>query len=211
MPLLLAAATIAACVPATGAAGQRVTVEARTARSTTAVVRLWTREGACWRLDAGPWRAHIGRDGLSTNHHEGDGTTPVGSFGIEPTLYGNAASPGVRYRYRRLSCGDWWDEDPASPTYNSFRHLGCGTTPAFAAGDPLWRSPTAYRHFAALDYNTRPAVPGRGSAIFVHEDVGVPTSGCVSLPRARLVTLLRWLRPRLTPVVSIAVRGFTGR
>ena len=207
MPLLLAVA-VAACIPATGTAGQRVTVEAASARSTTAIVRLWRRDGACWREVAGPWRAHVGRNGLSPHHREGDGTTPTGSFGIGTTIYGTARSPGVRYRYRRLACGDWWDEDPASPTYNTFRHVRCGTRPPFRGGsDPLWRSPHAYRHFAVIDYNAHPAVPGRGSAIFVHVDVGVPTTGCVSLAPAHLVALLRWLRPGLSPVVWIGTRS----
>ena len=82
--------------------------------------------------------------------------------------------------------------------------MACGTSPAFAAGsDPLWRSPRAYVHFAVIAYNASPAVPGLGSAIFIHADMGVPTSGCVSLPTPRLVRLLRWLRPELAPIVEI--------
>jgi L,D-peptidoglycan transpeptidase YkuD (ErfK/YbiS/YcfS/YnhG family) len=82
--------------------------------------------------------------------------------------------------------------------------VACGTSPAFAAvSDPLWRSPRAYVHFAVIDYNATPAVPGLGSAIFIHADMGVPTSGCVALPAARLVRLLRWLQPELAPVIEI--------
>ena len=43
--------------------------------------------------------------------------------GSARTMYGNAPNPGVRLRYRRLRCGDWWNEDPRSPTYNSFQHV----------------------------------------------------------------------------------------
>jgi L,D-peptidoglycan transpeptidase YkuD (ErfK/YbiS/YcfS/YnhG family) len=46
-----------------------------------------------------------------------------------------------------------------------------------------------------VEYNTAPAVPGRGSGIFLHADTGHATNGCVSLPRAELVRLLRRLRP----------------
>ncbi len=204
---LLLPAGAAACRRTPDGAAQLVTVETATPTATTAAVRLWERREDCWVVVAGPWRAHVGRNGLSARHREGDGTTPAGSFQIEPTMYGTAPSPGVRYRYRRLACGDWWDEDPASPTYNTFRHVGCGRTPAFGGGsDPLWRSPRAYRHFAVIQYNSHPAVPGEGSAIFIHADIGLPTSGCVSLPPARLVALLRWLRPGLSPVVTIGVR-----
>jgi L,D-peptidoglycan transpeptidase YkuD (ErfK/YbiS/YcfS/YnhG family) len=204
--VLLAAALM--CIPATGTSGQRVTVEAPTMRSTTAVVRLWRRDGACWREVAGPWQAHVGRNGLSTHHREGDGTTPAGTFGLGTTMYGTAPSPGVRYRYRQLRCGDWWDEDPASPTYNTFRHVRCGSLPAFGdAGDRMWLSPRAYRHLVVIDYNAGPVVPGAGSAIFIHADTGIATSGCISLSRDRLVQLLRWLRPELEPVVTIGARS----
>jgi L,D-peptidoglycan transpeptidase YkuD (ErfK/YbiS/YcfS/YnhG family) len=207
MPLVLAVA-LAACVPATGGAGQRITVEADSRGSTTAAVRLWRREGRCWRAVAGPWRAHVGRNGISARHREGDGTTPAGTFALERTIYGVASDPGVAYRYHRLVCGDWWDEDPRSPTYNRFRHVACRARPPFGAGsDPLWRQTNAYRHFAVISYNVQPVEPGRGSGIFIHADIGIPTSGCVSLPRAQLVALLRWLDPQLHPVVAIGVRG----
>ncbi len=41
------------------------------------------------------------------------------------------------------SCGDWWDGDSSSPTYNRFRHVTCGATPPFAGrSEPLWREPS---------------------------------------------------------------------
>jgi L,D-peptidoglycan transpeptidase YkuD (ErfK/YbiS/YcfS/YnhG family) len=52
--------------------------------------------------------------------------------------------------------------------------------------------------------NDAPAVPGRGSAIFLHDDTGRATNGCVSLPQSDLVALLRRLRPGAT--ISIGVR-----
>jgi len=123
-------------------------------------------------------------------------------------MYGIAANPGVRFRYHRLACGDWWDEDSESPTYNSFRHVGCGATPPFGGdSEALWRQTRAYRHFAVIAYNMRPVVPGRGSAMFLHEDTGAPTNGCVSLPPTRLVTLLRWLRPAASPRIAIGTRS----
>ena len=54
-----------------------------------------------------------------------------------------------------------------------------------------------------IRYNAGPVVPGRGSAIFLHDDTGGPTAGCVSLPRPRLLRLLRWLRPSAQPRLAI--------
>jgi len=171
---------------------QRIVVTAPSVRSTTATAALLE----CGRRVAGPWRARVGRNGLSAHHREGDGTTPVGTFGVGATVYGLDPDPGVKLRYHRLVCGDWWDEDPRSTTYNRFRHLPCGARPAFGGGsEALWRATVAYREFAVIQANAHPIVAGRGSAIFLHDDTGRPTNGCVSLARPQLIWLLRRLRP----------------
>ena len=90
-----------------------VTAPRASATSGTLTAEVRSAPGARWRRVLGPWPAELGRRGLSAHRQEGDGTTPLGIFAIAPTLYGNAPRPrGLRERYRRLGCGDWWDEDP---------------------------------------------------------------------------------------------------
>jgi L,D-peptidoglycan transpeptidase YkuD (ErfK/YbiS/YcfS/YnhG family) len=193
---LAAASALVAAAPArggTGACAQQVVVEGSRG-SSLAALRLTE----CGRTVAGPWRAHVGRSGLSSSRREGDGTTPIGTFGFGDTVYGAAPDPGVRLRYHRIVCGDYWVEDPRSPAYNTFQHVACGKPPPFRAADGLWESPRAYRHFAFVRYNAGPVVPGRGSAIFLHASTGGPTNGCVSLAVPQLVRTLRWLRPGAT-------------
>jgi uncharacterized protein with LGFP repeats len=48
-------------------------------------------------------------------------------------------------------------------------------------------------------------VPGAGSGIFLHVSNGTPTAGCVSMDRAALTDLLRWLRPAAQPSIMIDV------
>ena len=191
-----------------GAADQLITVEAARYRTTSAALRLWARGGdGCWRPVSGPWTARVGWNGLADRRREGDGTTPTGGYSIGRTMYGNGRSPGVRYRYRRLVCGDWWNEDPRSPSYNTFQHVRCGTPPPFRTTTPgLWQERTAYRHFAVIEFNMRPVVPGRGSGIFLHAKTGSSTNGCVSLPVPQLVATLRWLDPAKRPRIVIGTR-----
>jgi L,D-peptidoglycan transpeptidase YkuD (ErfK/YbiS/YcfS/YnhG family) len=208
---LLAAAVAAMCphtlangLASTRGASQLVTVEAPGLGTTTASLALWERRGVCWRLVAGPWRARVGRSGLSDRKREGDGATPTGAYALGPVTYGIAPDPGGSMAYHRLICGDWWNEDPSSRGYNTFRHVACGATPPFGGeSEALWRATTAYQQFAVVEYNVRPTVPGRGSAIFLHDDTGGPTNGCVSLPAAQLVQLLRRLRPVAHPLIVI--------
>jgi L,D-peptidoglycan transpeptidase YkuD (ErfK/YbiS/YcfS/YnhG family) len=190
------------------AASQLITVEAATTRTTHASLRTWRRSGACWAAAGGPYPARLGWNGLSANRREGDGTTPAGTFRIHATMYGNEANPGIRFRYRRVRCGDWWDEDPASPTYNSFQHVPCGRRPPFGVNsEGMWENPRAYPYLAVIEFNMRPVVPGRGSGIFLHADTGRPTNGCVSLRRGALRGVLRWLRPGAAPHIAIGTRA----
>ena len=199
------AANLANELTATGSAKQLVTVVASTQRSTTASLRLWHKSGDCWIAVDGPWTVHVGFRGISENKHEGDKTTPGGAFAIQPVMFGIGPNPGVRYRYHRIVCGDWWVEDSRSPFYNRFHHVRCGTKPPFRiTSEDMSRSPISYRYLAVIDYNTHPIVPGRGSGIFLHVSAsGGPTLGCVSLSRPQLVTVLRWFDPAASPEVVI--------
>ncbi len=207
----LAAAVVGACpqnlaneLETPASARQLITVEARMARTTHATLRTWRRPGRCWVAADGPYAARLGRNGLSSNRREGDGTTPTGTFRIGRAMYGNEPNPGVRFPYRRLRCGDWWNEDPSSPTYNSFQHVRCGTRPPFGgASEGMWQQPRPYPFLAVIEYNMRPVVSGRGSGMFLHAQTGGPTIGCVSLPRGDLRAVLRWLRPADIPVIAI--------
>lgn len=190
-----------ACFPGTQGSQQLVTVQAPPG-STSASLALWTRQGSCWKRVAGPWQARLGYAGLSASKREGDGATPTGTFRLGSTIYGIARDPGVRLAYHRLRCGDWWVSNPSSPAYNEFRHVACGTR--LPASEALWTVSPQYRYFAVIDYNTSPVVSGRGSAIFLHVAVAA-TAGCVSLPEAQLVQLLRWLRPAAKPLIRIAL------
>jgi L,D-peptidoglycan transpeptidase YkuD (ErfK/YbiS/YcfS/YnhG family) len=187
-----------------GSGTQLITVTASEDGATLASLELWTRRAGCWRRVAGPWTARLGYSGLSDHKREGDGATPTGLYAIGSTVYGIEPDPGLHTAYHRLVCGDWWDEDPSSPAYNTFRHVRCGTRPPFGgASEALWQATVAYRQFAVIEYNAAPVVPGRGSAIFLHDDLGHPTNGCVSLPHPELLQLLRWLRPAAHPHIAL--------
>jgi L,D-peptidoglycan transpeptidase YkuD (ErfK/YbiS/YcfS/YnhG family) len=175
-----------------------------------ATLRAYVRaaSGSRWRPVLGPWPAEIGYGHLSGDRHEGDGSTPTGVYGLGATIYGDDSVPrGLHYRYHRLVCGDWWDEDPFSAEYNHFVHVACGITPPFAPGsEALWTETTAYPYFAVIDFNTDPVRGGAGapgSGIFLHSWVGGPTAGCVAVHEANLLALLRWLRPAERPAIEI--------
>lgn len=227
-PLLAAAVlTLAVATPASAhgpASAERLSIPSRARQlvvvsSVTthpahylATLRAYQRAGARtrWRQVLGPWTVETGSGHLITGaqRREGDHATPIGVYGFGATIYGNRPDPGgLHYRYHRLVCGDWWDEDPYSALYNRFVHVACGLTPAFAAwSEPLWTEKLAYPYLAVIDFNTDPVRAGTdapGSGIFLHGWMAAATEGCVALPLARLLDVLRWMRPSRRPLIEI--------
>jgi L,D-peptidoglycan transpeptidase YkuD (ErfK/YbiS/YcfS/YnhG family) len=88
------------------------------------------------------------------------------------------------------------------------RAVACGAAPPFGGkSEALWQETTAYQHFAVVDYNADPVVPGAGSAVFIHDDTGRPTIGCVSVAPPNLLRLLRWLDPSQAPAIVIGTEA----
>ena len=143
----------------TGGAQQVLIVDAPSAGSTTATLTAYENDGAGWYQVFGPMPAVDGANGWlpGQSRIEGDDTTPEGMYAIGSTMYGTNADPGTQFPYHQLVCGDWWDEDSASPTYNTFQHVACGTTPPYAdESEALWTEGNAYPSMAVIDYNMPP-------------------------------------------------------
>ena len=198
----------------TDGAQQVIVVDAPSAASTTATLYTFENDGTGWYQVFAPMPARDGENGWipGAQRQEGDGTTPEGIYAIGPTMYGTDPDPGTLFPYHQLVCGDWWDEDPVSPVYNTFQHVTCGVQPPFGGdSEALWTEGNAYPSMAVINFNT-PVTGPIGSGIFLHADLGVPTNGCVSLPYTDLVEVLRWLNPALHPVVVMGpdavVRSF---
>jgi L,D-peptidoglycan transpeptidase YkuD (ErfK/YbiS/YcfS/YnhG family) len=171
-------------------ATRAIVVASASWHTTRAVVRTYERVGGRWRLVRGPMPARIGRNGFSAARHEGDGTTPAGTFRFVYG-FGSRPNPGMRgFGWRQLAPGSCWSGQRAD-----YHRWVVGRRCTWR-DENLWRHRrVAYRHAAVIDFNYRRPVWGRGSGIFLHQQTGGPTAGCVSLRPTDLVAVLRWLRP----------------
>jgi L,D-peptidoglycan transpeptidase YkuD (ErfK/YbiS/YcfS/YnhG family) len=151
----------------------------------------------------GPWTARVGYNGIALpgKKREGDGRTPSGTYGFS-FFFGVRRDQSFSFPFRHAYRYDYWDDDPASPLYNEWVNAhkhNPGANP-----EPMHQVP-AYDYAAVIAYNTS-RTPGLGSAIFLHVGTGSATAGCVSLPRAELLKVLHWLRPRDNPQITISAR-----
>jgi len=199
----------------TGGGAQLITVVDPTAASLTGTFTAWAkRANGCWSpaafagQPAQPFRAETGYGGLLpiARRVPGDWATPTGLFPFGTIIYGNSTvSPTSRYPYHHLVCGDWWDELPGSPTYDSFQHVPCGINPPYGDdSEALWTETLPYQHFIDI---MMPHPPDNGAGIFLHDYMPEGyTEGCVALPNAELDGVLGWLNPADAPHILIAVR-----
>lgn len=190
-------------VVATSGVRQRITVSASSYGTTYATLRAYQLSGSSsthWVQVFGPWTARVGSHGVAPpgKKREGDGRTPSGTYGFS-FFFGVLANPGVSYSYRHAYSYDYWDDDPSSARYNEW--VDTRSASAGRAPEPLHVTP-AYNYAAVIAYNTA-RTPGLGSAIFFHVGTGRATAGCVSLPSAELLKVLRWLKPAAHPTITI--------
>ncbi len=190
---------------------QLLVVRAESRRTTHAQVLRYVRGAKGW-THRNTWAARIGYGGLvrGAARVQGTGTTPTGAYAITES-FGRSPDPGAALPYRHLTKDDWWVQDRRSPYYNQ-RRLGsqggfARTTSGRNGSEHLRAMGRQYDYVAVIDFNRPEPVVGRGSGIFLHVRNGRPTAGCVSIGRAHMRTVLRWLEPRKAPVVVIGTRA----
>lgn len=134
----------------------------------------------------------IGRGGVSMAKREGDGATPVGRMKVLGMLWRADRLARPALWARPIGPGDLWCDAAASPDYNQPVRA-----PFAASHEKLRRADPLYDIVLITDWNYPEAVPGCGSAIFLHQRRGPasPTAGCIAFRRADLIRIARQIRP----------------
>ena len=145
--------------------------------------------------ESGVWNAVFstdgvfGRNGGTYEKAEGDGKTPFGVFRINKA-FGILDDPGCILPYTKLTDDDYWVDDPASSHYNRMVDAG-EVEKDWDSAEHLIQVAPYYNYVLSLDYNEE-AVPGKGSAIFIHCTAPGYTgsSGCICIGEEEMKTLM---------------------
>jgi L,D-peptidoglycan transpeptidase YkuD (ErfK/YbiS/YcfS/YnhG family) len=142
----------------------------------------------------------LGPAGITRRKREGDGATPAGSFRLKRLLFrpDRGWRPISSLRGAPISPRHGWCDDSRHARYNGPVRL-----PFSGSHERLWRDDRLYDLLVVLDYNLRPALKGRGSAIFLHVAAvdRTPTAGCVAVEP----TVLRHLLGRVDARTRIVI------
>lgn len=168
-----------------------------------ATLRTFEKQNGIWtKIEELP--ATVGRNGIATAEakKEGDGKTPAGVYRLE-LAFGYAERIETGLNFRQAGPKDLWVDDANSPDYNLWV-----TAPTKAkSSEEMKRKDDLYEIGAVIEYNTKPVVPAKGSAIFFHVWGGPdsPTAGCVAIEKKKLAEILKWLDKAKRPMMVILI------
>ena len=140
----------------------------------------------------------IGKGGLSRNKREGDGATPTGTHRIVGMFYRADRIARPTPWARPIGPLDLWSDDMDDADYNQLVQA-----PYDHSHEALRRADPLYDLVLITDWNWPNAVPGRGSAIFLHQwrRPRYPTEGCVAFRRDHL----HWIAQQVVPGTRLII------
>ena len=165
-----------------------------TASKTKQIIVVVDHDLSLWQKAAdGSWkrafRAYCGygKNGFSANRHEGDKTTPVGSFPILHA-FGTADDADTDMTWKQITETSYWSGEPGS--YNTWVE-----SPYRISGEHLIDY-YQYKYAMAIGFNRNPTVRGKGSAIFLHckSTDHWYTAGCIGVREKYMKRLLKACR-----------------
>jgi len=135
------------------------------------------------------FRCALGSAGVKKKTKEGDNITPKGIFKIIKIYYRPDKIKKIITLIKtiKIKKNMGWCDDPKSRFYNKQIKL-----PSKLGHEKLYRSDNLYDLIAVLNYNTKPIIKNKGSAIFIHiaKKNFSKTKGCIAVKKEDLIYLL---------------------
>jgi len=135
------------------------------------------------------FRCALGSAGVKKKTKEGDNITPKGIFKIIKIYYRPDKIKKITTLIKtiKIKKNMGWCDDPRSRFYNKQIKL-----PSKLSHEKLYRSDNLYDLIAVLNYNTKPIIKDKGSAIFIHiaKKNFSKTKGCIAVKKEDLIYLL---------------------
>lgn len=167
----------------------------KTATKTSQIILVVGDELSTWNKNAsGTWKMVLssksghGKNGFSRNRHEGDGTTPIGSF---PILYafGFDDHSNIAMDYRKITQNSYLSCE-RDETYNTWVE-----SETQIDGEHLIDY-YQYKYAMNIGFNINPTIHGKGTAIFLHIKSYDHwyTAGCISVPENIMKQIFFWAK-----------------
>ena len=138
-------------------------------------------------------KCSIGKRGIGYKKKEGDLITPKGRYRIKYILYRKDRIKRIQTKIKKIIIKKnmGWCDDSNSKLYNKLIKL-----PSTFSYEKLYRKENVYDIILVLNYNMKPVIKHKGSAIFIHVSKSnyKKTEGCVALRKIHLLKILKDLK-----------------
>jgi L,D-peptidoglycan transpeptidase YkuD (ErfK/YbiS/YcfS/YnhG family) len=142
------------------------------------------------------FKCALGKAGIGKKKREGDNVTPTGNFKIVKIYYRSDRVKKISSKLRliEITKNMGWCDDPNSKNYNKLINL-----PSKYSHEKLFKKNNIYNVIVVLNYNMKPVIKNKGSAIFIHiaKKNYQPTQGCIALKKNDLLKLLSKIRKNI--------------
>ena len=124
----------------------------------------------------------IGKRGITSKKVEGDMKTPKGTFTLKSIFYRKDRVTKLKSSLKKIIIKKnmGWCDDPSSKYYNKLIRF-----PFALNAEKLWIKKNTYDVIIIINYNLRPIIKKKGSAIFLHiaRINYKATEGCVAISK----------------------------
>ena len=140
-------------------------------------------------------KCSVGKRGIGFKKKEGDLITPKGIFKIKNIFYRKDRLKKLKTSLKKSAIQKkmGWCDDPKSKRYNQLIYY-----PFRYNSEKLYRRDNIYDIIVVLDFNMRPIIKNKGSAIFLHvakKNIST-TKGCIAIKKNELKKLLGLINSR---------------
>lgn len=139
------------------------------------------------------FKCALGKRGIGKKKREGDKITPIGTYKIFKIYYRKDRLKKInsKIKLHKINKNFAWCDDPISEKYNQLIKL-----PTEYGHEKLYRRDNIYDLILVLNYNIKPIIKNKGSAIFIHvaRKNYESTEGCVALKKVDLIMLIKKIK-----------------
>jgi L,D-peptidoglycan transpeptidase YkuD (ErfK/YbiS/YcfS/YnhG family) len=147
------------------------------------------------------FRCSLGEAGIGKKEKEGDKITPKGNFKILKIYYRKDRLKKITSKFKiiKITRNMGWCDDPNSKKYNQLIKL-----PTSYSYERLYRKENIYDLIIVINYNIKPTIKNKGSAIFIHvaSKNFNKTAGCIALKKSDLRKLIKAINKNVQILIN---------
>ena len=147
------------------------------------------------------FKCALGKSGIGNKKIEGDNITPKGVFNIIKIYYrkDRVKKLSSKFKLIEIKKNMGWCDDPKSTKYNQPIRL-----PTKYSHEILYRKDNIYDLILVLNYNIKPTIKNKGSAIFIHvaKKNYKKTAGCIALKKSDLLLLVKEINKNTKVIIN---------